>query len=78
MSKEKISNEVLVERLDNLNQTFHEKLDRILEQAEKTNSKVIENTEFRIMATTAIKIIQYALGIGAVELVVLSIKVFGM
>lgn len=75
MTKDKVSNDVLVERIEHLKDGLHGKLDDLIKQAKETNGKVKENTVARIQLQTTVKILQWAGGaLAASDVVGLLVK----
>jgi len=79
MAKEKVSNDVLVERIENLRDGLHDKLDNLIGQAKETNGKVKANTTARIQLQTTVTILKWAGGaLAASDVIGLAVKLLAM
>ena len=77
MAKKEMSTEVLAERIKNYMELINGKLDGLHEKADKTNGKVMLNSEHRIK-TEAILSAAKAIGfINVIGLIAIAIKQFG-
>jgi len=77
MAKEKMSTDVLAERIDNYMKSIQIQLESLHEKADKTNGKVMLNSEHRIK-TEAILSAAKAIGfINIIGVIAIAIKQFG-
>ncbi|MHA2069574.1 MAG: hypothetical protein ACXABY_34860 [Candidatus Thorarchaeota archaeon] len=79
MAKEKVSNDVLVERIDRYMEGIKGQLDGLHEKADKTNGNVKTNTTARIKMETTVEILKWAGGaLAASDVIGLAVKLLAM